>query len=334
MENGRKKTTYTWNARKANECIRDLVTLCQELRVGLTSRFDKIVPIPVKKLGKVFDLEHIVEHLCKFKVANGKLVISRQDRIEWEADGSSEFSEFHQHVCAMPHVLALADEDHGLDLLPHDSLTILKNFKTTLKKIFWESMGNCTDTMFADHEGKSILEFKQSNLTALSAIDEDSLDKWFELRFTSGAVVKARLCEDHVIAAFYNNECIYGSLGKELCIALDIALAAGGCEAVVEGFYSVIGAHKKNGGQSNDVLVKRAIVDWSLPNPLSCPKTMQEIGRLYTEGDKKLGIAKHRLPIFSDSKGRAAMKYDISKVVDRLSTELPKCPHVIKADIQ
>ncbi|CAB4008155.1 Hypothetical predicted protein [Paramuricea clavata] len=117
-------------------------------------------------------------------------------------------------------------------------------------------MGNCTDTMFADHEGKSILEFKQSNLTALSAIDEDSLDKWFELHFTSGAVVKAQLCEDHVIAAFYNNACIYGSLGKELCVALGIALADGGCEAVVEGFYSVIGAHKNNGGQSNDVLVK------------------------------------------------------------------------------
>jgi hypothetical protein len=65
---------------------------------------------------------------------------------------------------------------------------------------------------------------KQSNLTALSAIDEDSLDKWFELCFTAA---------DHVIAAFYNNVCIYGSLGKELCIALDIALAAGGCEAVV-----------------------------------------------------------------------------------------------------
>ena len=61
---------------------------------------------------------------------------------------------------------------------------------------------------------------------------------------------------------------------------------------------------------------------------------MEEIGRLYTEGDKKLGIARHRLPFFSDGKGRAAMKYDISKVMDRLSMELPKYPYVIKADIQ
>ncbi len=146
--------------------------------------------------------------------------------------------------------------------------------------------------------------------------------------------MKARLCEDHVITAFLQ-QCVHLRLvWKRIVYCPRYSIGRWGCEAVVEGFYSVIGAHKKDGGQSNDVLVKRAIVDWSLPNPLSCPKTMQEIGRLYTEGDKELGIAKHRLPIFTDSKERGAMKYDISKVVDRLSTELPKCPHVIKADIQ
>jgi hypothetical protein len=40
--------------------------------------------------------------------------------------------------------------------------------------------------------------------------------------------VKARLCEDHVIAAFYNNACNYGSFGKEMCIALDIAFGRWG----------------------------------------------------------------------------------------------------------
>ena len=153
------------------------MALCQEIRVGLTSRFDKIVLIPAKKLGKVFDLEHVVEQLCKFKVADDKLVVSREDRIEWEADGSGEFSEFYQHVCIIPHVQALADEDHSLDLLPHDSLTILTKFKTTLQKIVWVGIGSSTDTMFADPEGKSIPEFKRSNLTTLSTVNEDSLDK-------------------------------------------------------------------------------------------------------------------------------------------------------------
>ena len=41
-----------------------------------------------------------------------------------------------------------------------------------------------------------------------------------------------------------------------MCISLDIALAGSGCEAVVEGFYSVVGAHKESGGQSNIVLMQ------------------------------------------------------------------------------
>ena len=230
----------------------------------------------------------------------------------------------------LPHIQALADENRDLNLLPHDSVATLKKFKIALQKILWEQLENCTYTMFSDRDGNSILEFKQSHLTALSTVNEDSLDKWFELCFASGAVVKARLCEENIIAAIYNNKLIFESIGKEFCIALDVALAAGGCEAVVEG---VIKVHKMDGGQSNDVLTQRAIVDWSLPNPLSCPRTMEEIGRLYTDGDKKLGISRHRLPLFSDKKGRAETKYNIGKVVDRLSTELPKCPHIITADL-
>ena len=88
-----------------------------------------------------------------------------------------------------------------------------------------------------------------------------------------------------------------------MCISLDVALAASGCEAIVEGFYSLVTAHKKSGGQSNDILIQRAIVDWSIPDPITCPKTMTEIANLYTDGNKKLGIAKHRLPQFLTIRG-------------------------------
>ena len=95
MQNGKKNTTYTWNARMPYDCIADLLTLSQELRVALEDRFKNIVPSSVKKLGKAFDLELAMEQLCKFKVENGKLIISREDRIEWEANGASEFGEFY-----------------------------------------------------------------------------------------------------------------------------------------------------------------------------------------------------------------------------------------------
>ena len=39
---------------------------------------------------------------------------------------------------------------------------------------------------------------------------------------------------------------------------------------------------------------------------------MQEIGELYTEGNKELGIKKHRLPLFSDERRRAERRYDVS----------------------
>ena len=151
------------------------------------------------------------------------------------------------------------------------------------------------------------------------------------MKFSSGVILKARVLEENVVSLFYNNLCIY-SLGKEMCIGLDIALAAGGCEAIVEGFYSVIAAHKMSGGQGNNVLVQRATVDWCIPNPISCPKAMAEIAYLYTEGDKKCGLARHRLPLFTDERERAAQRHDVSKVVDRLGKEVPRCPHVVSAD--
>ena len=118
-----------------------------------------------------------------------------------------------------------------------------------------------------------------------------------------------------------------------MCIMLDVALAAGGCEAAVEGFYSLVNAHKKAGRQGNEMLVKRAVVDWSLLDlTLTCPKTMEEIGQLYTKESKKLGLAKHQMPLFSDERRRAARRYNVSQVVDRLRMEPPKCPHIVKAD--
>ncbi len=98
-------------------------------------------------------------------------------------------------------------------------------------------------------------------MTTLSEVDENfSLDAWFEIGFESGVFVEARLCEDNLVASFYKNSCIYESLGPEVCIVLDVALAAGEFEAVVEGFYSLVKAHKKDGKQGNEILVKRAVV--------------------------------------------------------------------------
>ena len=71
---------------------------------------------------------------------------------------------------------------------------------------------------------------------------------------------------------------------------MDVALGSSGYEAIVEGFYNLVNVHKKSSSQSNDILVQRAVVDLMLPHPISCPKTMKQIARIYTNGDPKTGL--------------------------------------------
>ena len=102
----------------------------------------------------------------------------------------------------------------------------------------------------------------------------------FQLQFLSGEIIDAFLHEESLIKLFYTNIEIFESLGKECCLALDVALATSDCEAIVKGFYSVVKAHAKQSPQSNKVLIERAVVDWALPNPLTCPKVMLPIGKM------------------------------------------------------
>jgi hypothetical protein len=117
----------------------------------------------------------------KFKVDDGKLVVSGEDGVEWETAGKKEFQEFYNIVCNIPHIRELADTNHNLSLLPHNSNVILKKFKTTIEKILWFGLGDCLDTMFIDQQGNAVKEFKESNVLSLTAVSDVSLDQLFEL---------------------------------------------------------------------------------------------------------------------------------------------------------
>ena len=238
---------------------------------------------------------------------------------------------YFRHVCDLPHVKKLFDDQPLLKLMPHNSDGVFERFKVTLVEMMWQGLGNCSSRMFVDKNGNAVTVFDEHQLISADIYNypTPTLDQWVSLTFSSGKTVKARIDEEFVYSAMYVNEDVVKSLGKEMCIALDVALAASGCEAVVEGFYSLINAHKKSGGQSNDVLVQRAIVDWSLPMPASCPGTMRAIASLYTQGDNSHKLPKHRLPVFVDSRERATRNYENSKVIDRIKHEPPRCPHVL-----
>ena len=79
----------------------------------------------------------------------------------------------------------------------------------------------------------------------------------YSLRFGSEKPIHAELNEPAVYESIYCDEEIYSAIGIEGSIAIDIALAKGGTEAVVESFYSVMKSQQSIGNQTNDTLALR-----------------------------------------------------------------------------
>lgn len=325
------QTTYTWDARTPYECIEDLLVLCEEIGAGLQRRFNDIVPVELSNLFEAFDIEENICSLTCFRFDHGTVLVDLDDRISWETKGMTEFSSFFHHVCSLPHIKEHVTNNVDSNLVDHNAQLVSNQLKSPLKKIVWENLGGVAEKMFLTKDGEFVKEFNCSQLARISLVEKHSLNKWFLLEFVSGQSVAAYVDEAYVISTFYCNAEIIQPLGQDACIVIDVAMASSGCEAIVEGFYSVIKAHTKSGGQSNKVLMERAVVDWALPHPIACPSTIAEISELYTSGNKKRGVRKHRSAIFMDVRERAAVKYRISKVLDRHAAEAPKCPFLLSS---
>ena len=77
---------------------------------------------------------------------------------------------------------------------------------------------------------------------------------------------------------------MYDRVGKEMCVVIDIALAMSGSEAVVESYYSVMGTQCLPGGQLNETLSLRTIIDWCFPPVTQCEETIKEVAESYLPG--------------------------------------------------
>lgn len=82
----------------------------------------------------------------------------------------------------------------------------------------------------------------------------------FEISYT--AVVLHFLIYDMffiilLFRSFYVDDVISKMIGVEMSIAIDIALALGSTESIVESLYSVMKAQSMDGGQSNSTLALR-----------------------------------------------------------------------------
>jgi hypothetical protein len=69
--------------------------------------------------------------------------------------------------------------------------------------------------------------------------------------------VLLELDEEAVYHSIYDDECHFHAIGIEGCVTIDISLAKGGTEAVVESFYSVLKSQQCAGCQSNEIFSLR-----------------------------------------------------------------------------
>ena len=95
--------------------------------------------------------------------------------------------------------------------------------------------------LFADGD-KIVEDLKKSKITNIKPClpTQFSLHSFFVLTLENGNNVSAKLCEEELYSLFYVNKDVSEDAGREVYIALDVALGANGCEAIVEGFYSVM----------------------------------------------------------------------------------------------
>ena len=129
-----------------------------------------------------------------------------------------------------------------------------------------------------------------------------------------------QLNESAIYKSIFNEE-VYTMLGQEICLLIDVALAKGGPESVVESYYSVMKSQQQDGGQNNKNLSLRTKLDWSLPNILQSERMIKEVAHLYLHGDKNKGLKKHSIPVIGDKN-----PYRRSKVLDRIEKTKARLP--------
>ena len=238
----------------------------------------------------------------------------------WGTYDSEGFHQFWSSACGLPEVEAALKLSANLNLLPYDICLILRLFKRLLFDIIWRKKYNVLSPPFVGSKGDKVDQLKLGHLVRIIPIKEPNfmLDDFFCLTLDDESKFTIKFLEWKLLALFYQNESIYTNTGKEFCIALDAALGSSGCEAIVEGFYILVNFHKKSGGQSNDLLVQRVLVDWTLPHSISCLKTMKQIAIIYTDSDPKTSLIKHRLSTYFDKRELGWKKYKRRKAVDKL----------------
>ena len=156
-----------------------------------------------------------------------------------------------------------------------------------------------------------------------------SLSVVFEVELSNEEKMKVFFDEEVQIEALYTDSSSYSAIGQEFCFVFDIFYGKSGTEAVVESFYRVVEKQEIEGGQTIGVLMNRAKINWCLPSVIQCDSAITERAKLYINGDKELGLAKHHIPVYRDRRSWQKREGDMSKFFQRISSSHHKLPFLL-----
>lgn len=256
------KTVQNWRCRDQDDCLHDLKKLKGDLIESMTERFQNSVTELQHILVSV-DIDKIVENLCGKRGQKGIISI---DENALEQFGSEDFRRFFAYVCSQKHVKQLT-ENEELMLQPGLSHVIHRRLKVALKDYVWNpkyqkdiaewfQVLNVASGKVVFGLPDDLGPLQSFGLCDRKFTSSYHLSNVYQMTYHSRSFL-VTLNESAVYKSLYCNQNMYERVGKEVMIAIDIALAKGGTEAVVESFYSKMSSHSMSGGQSNETLALR-----------------------------------------------------------------------------
>lgn len=256
------KTIDTWKVREEKDVESDLKTFITDIITSFNARVDKCTK-EMQDILTCMDLDTLFGLFCGERLDNGKVKLSKGEGT-LEAYGLEHFQRFFSYICSLRHVHHLSNnEDEDACFEPVFGGTVFHKMKQALKDYLWNTSGQHLMSWFSLPKSSGCLKRLSLNDDLNVSVGKKS----FNLPCFNNTYVlivegieqpiKAKLNEAAVYNSIYKDGPLFNAIGVEGCVAIDIALAKGGSEAIVESYYSVMNSQKSSGGQLNETLASR-----------------------------------------------------------------------------
>ena len=301
---------FTREAREYDDAKRDSEKLASDLMNSLEKRVNTVMSDEVYSILEVFDAASLVNLQCGSLGDEGVQFLV--DAGEYESLGVDQCRRVLTTISKMHHI-----QKSGLNFDSRLAHRYMSCIKEAVKVGIWNTI--CSQWfMLKDDISLNVQDLK---LVSFLPVESEEMESHFNMKFEDGREFVVRLHEQNFYRSFYADPEIYTIAKPPSCVILDIILAKGGPEAIVESYYATMRSQQQVGGQLNETLTRRTKLIWCLPSLKLCEAIIRESVKLYVEGDDVVG--RYRSNIFTSSR---AKEYSVSKVVDRVDSFLGHCP--------